>query len=59
MDIQINYIIDRLTSNSVSILKKNFIELNGELQQIGENSRKAYMNTVEDRIDLKNDIPEE
>jgi hypothetical protein len=59
MDIKTIFRIDMLTENSVSILKQNFIELDGQLQQVGENSRKAYVNTVDGRAELKSDVPDE
>lgn len=44
-----------LTRDSVSILKQNFIELNGEQTQVGENFRTSYVNSIRGRQSLVNE----
>ena len=44
-----------LTKDSVSILKQNFIELNGEQTQVGENFRTSYVNSIRVRQSLVNE----
>ena len=47
------YTLDSLTNNSVSILKQTFAIINNEEEQIGKNWRKAFINTPEDKEELK------
>ena len=48
-----------LTKDSVSILKQNFIELNGEQTQVGENFRTSYVNSTSGRQSLVNEQSEQ
>lgn len=57
MDIETKKTVDMLTKDSVSILTQYFTELNGQTQQVGENHRRAYVNSVEGRIDLIENEP--
>lgn len=50
--IQEKITIDMLTENSVSILKQRFINDSGNLVQVGENHRKAYINSISGRLEL-------
>lgn len=51
--------LDMLTAESVSVLTQKFIEVDGMPLQVGSNFRRAYSNTTEDRILLKEDLPDE
>lgn len=53
-DIYNKFTIDRLTRESVSIVKETFINLNGSETKIGETWRCAYENTPEQRDNMKN-----
>lgn len=59
MEIKEKITLDMLTQNSVSVLRQNFIELNGVETQVGENVRNAYENDETGREILKNTLPEE
>lgn len=52
-DIYSRFTIDRLTKESVSIIKETFINLNGSETKVGETWRCAYENTSEQREDMK------
>lgn len=45
MEINEEKTIDMLTINSVSILTQKFIEIDGVKTQVGENHRRAYINS--------------
>lgn len=47
-----------LTSDSVSILTQKFIEIDEEEQQVGENHRRAYVNSIQGRKELLENEPE-
>lgn len=47
-----------LTQDSVSVLKQNFVELNGETQQVGQNIRNTYMNSSSGRAVIAGTLPE-
>ena len=47
-----------LTDTSVSILTQQFIEIDGELTQVGKNHRKAYVNTVDGRKAIESEQDE-
>lgn len=59
MEIKEKITLDMLTQNSVSVLRQNFIELNGVETQVGGNVRNAYENDETGREILKNTLPEE
>ena len=46
--------IDRLTKESVSIVKNSFIMLNGIETKVGDTWRRAYENNPEQRADMAN-----
>lgn len=50
--------LDNLNENSVSVLTQQFAEINGETVQVGENHRRAYMNSKYGRIELEATLPE-
>lgn len=50
--------VDMLTKDSVSILTKKFIELDGEMNQVGENHRCAYENSIKGRETIQKNEPE-
>lgn len=59
MEIKEKITLDMLTSDSVSVLKQQYITLDGTDTKVGDNVRNAYMNTQSERDRLKNDLPEE
>lgn len=54
------YLLDALTVNSVSVLIKQFIKLDGESekQQIGKPTRISYVNSVNGRKEVLAELPE-
>lgn len=50
--------LDDLNENSVSVLTQQFAEINGQTVQVGENHRRAYMNSKYGRIELEATLPE-
>lgn len=58
MEIITKITLDNLTENSVSVLTQQFVEINGESVQVGENHRAAFMNTTYGRIELAVKLPE-
>ena len=59
MELKEKITLDRLTKDSVSVLRQKFITLNGEDVQVGGNVRNAYMNCENDREILKVELSEE
>ena len=59
MEIKEKITLDMLTQTSVSVLRQNYIELNGVETQVGGNVRNAYENDETGREILKNTLPEE
>lgn len=59
MDIKTTITLDMLTSDSVSVLKQQYITLDGVNIKVGDNVRNAYMNTQSGREQLKSILPEE
>ena len=51
-------ILDMLSKDSVSVLTKIVATINGTEVQVGENHRKAYVNSTEGRVELTNDLSE-
>ena len=51
--------VDMLTDTSVSILTQQFIDIDGELTQVGKNHRKAYVNTEVGRKAITESEPED
>lgn len=54
-----NKTVDMLTEDSVSILTQKFIDIDGVTSQVGQNHRKAYVNSQSGRETLQNEQPEE
>lgn len=54
------YLLDALTVNSVSVLVKQFVQLDGESekQQIGKPVRISYVNSVNGRKEVLAELPE-
>lgn len=59
MEIKEKIILDMLTTDSVSVLKQQYITVDGTDIKVGENVRNAYMNTQTQRDKLKAELPEE
>lgn len=59
MEIKEKIILDMLTTDSVSVLKQQYITVDGTDIRVGENVRNAYMNTQTEREQLKEILPEE
>lgn len=57
MEQKTEFIVDMLTPDSVSILRKPYFEFNGQ-KYYGENIRNAFMNSEKDRSCLKDLLPE-
>lgn len=56
MELKEKITLDMLTKDSVSVLRQQFINYNGEEMQVGGNIRNAYMNSSIDRENLKNAV---
>jgi hypothetical protein len=52
-------ILDMLTTESVSVLTREFADINGVKTQIGTNMRKAYVNSPMGREMIAKELPEE
>lgn len=50
--------VDMLTKNSVSILSQTFAVVNDTEVQVGENFRRAYMNSTSGRAQVADEIGE-
>ena len=59
MDIKTKITLDMLTNDSVSVLKQQYITIDGADVKVGENVRNAYMNTQTERELLKSELTEE
>ncbi|MCI2111918.1 MAG: hypothetical protein LKJ92_00370 [Ruminococcus sp.] len=59
MEIKEKIALDMLTNDSVSILKQQYITIDGTDIKVGDNIRNAYMNTQTERELLKAKLPEE
>ena len=53
MELKEKITLDMLTADSVSVLRQQFLNFNGEEMQVGGNIRNAYMNSKSDREQLK------
>lgn len=51
-------LIERLAEDSVSILAKSYIEYQGVKYEVGDNHRKAYVNSTRGRAELANEVAE-
>lgn len=58
MEIKEKIVLDMLTTDSVSILKQQYITVDGTDIRVGENVRNAFMNTQTEREKLKAGLPE-
>lgn len=59
MDIKTKITLDMLTTDSVSVLKQQYITVDGADIKVGDNVRNAFMNTQTERELLKSELPEE
>ena len=59
MDVIEKKTVDMLTTDNVSILTQNFIDLDGKQEQVGSNHRCAYVNSENGRQNLQDNEPEE
>lgn len=59
MEIKEEKIVDMLTNDSVSIITKKFIDVDGIKTQVGENHRCAYVNSESGRIKIQKEQPKE
>lgn len=59
MELKEKVTLDMLTPESVSVLKQQFITVNGVEMQVGSNERNSFSNTKEDREVLKNVLSDE
>ena len=57
MEIKEKKTVDMLTTDSVSILTQKFIEIDGVETQVGQNHRRAYVNSEVGRKYLKENEP--
>lgn len=51
------YIIDMLTENTVSVVKQKVTEIEGQELKVGEPHRKAYVNSVQGRLEVRQELP--
>ena len=59
MEIKEKKTVDMLTNDSVSILTRKFAEIDGVEAQIGQDHRRAYVNSKTGRSGLQENEPEE
>ncbi|MGN0508112.1 MAG: hypothetical protein ACI4GX_02660 [Ruminococcus sp.] len=59
MEIKEKLTLDMLTTDSVSVLKQQYITVDGTDIKVGDNIRNAYMNTQTERELLRTKLPEE
>ena len=59
MEIKEKIALDMLTNDSVSILKQQYITIDGTDIKVGDNIRNAFMNTQTQRELLRTKLPEE
>lgn len=57
MEVQTNYKIESLSENNVTIVTKDFIEINGNLTQIGFTKSCCFSNCSYDRNRLESLLP--
>ena len=53
MELKEKITLDMLTKDSVSVLRQQFLNFNGEEMQVGGNIRNAYMNDESGREQLR------
>lgn len=56
IETQTKITVDMLTPNSVSILKQEMAEINGQQMQVGENFRRAYINSESGRKQVQDEL---
>ena len=59
MNIRKEIILELLTEDSVSVVTKSFITIDGVEKQIGNNERRAYINSVSGRSEVEANLPAE
>ena len=59
MEIKEKLTLDMLTTDSVSVLRQQYITIDGTDIKVGDNVRNAYINTQTEREQLKEILPEE
>lgn len=59
MEIKEAKVIDMLTKDSVSIITRKFIDLDGVKTQVGLDSRCAYVNSEKERVKISEEQPYE
>lgn len=59
MELKEKITLDMLTKDSVSVLRQQFLNFNGEEMQVGGNIRNAYMNDESGREQLKTVLSDE
>lgn len=59
MEIKEKITLDMLTSESVSVLRQQYITIDGTDIKVGDNVRNAFINTQTEREQLKEILPEE
>lgn len=50
--------LDGLTQDSVSLKRQNYVEVEGQLQAVGQPWRRAYVNSEQGRAQATAEIPE-
>lgn len=51
--------LDMLTQDSVSVKTQKYVEVEGTQYPIGEQHRKAYINSTRGRSEIENELPQE
>ena len=59
MELKEKITLDMLTKDSVSVLRQQFLNFNGEEMQVGGNIRNAYMNDESGREQLSKVLSDE
>lgn len=59
MELKEKITLDMLTKESVSVLRQQFLNFNGEEMQVGGNIRNAYMNSISGREQLRKVLSDE
>ncbi len=59
MELKEKITLDMLTKDSVSVLRQQFLNFNGEEMQVGGNIRNAYMNDESGREQLRKVLSDE
>lgn len=59
MELKEKITLDMLTKNSVSVLRQQFLNFNGEEMQVGGNIRNAYMNDESGREQIRKVLSDE